>query len=161
MGRLAIIAMGWLELRVPPPVVALAFGLLMWFASSLAAPVAVPFGYRAGVAAVLAFTGVLIDVVAIISFWRARTTINPTKPGKTSALVTGGLYRLTRNPMYLGLLLCLLAWAVYLSSWPALLVVPVFVIYINRFQIQPEERVMLSQFGPEYTSYQARVRRWL
>ena len=153
--------MGWLELKIPPPVVALAFGLLMWLASSLAAPVTVPPGYGIGVAAVLASIGVLIDVVSLITFWRARTTINPIKPGKTSALVTGGVYRFSRNPMYLGLLLFLFAWAVYLSSWPALMVVPLFVIYINRFQIRPEERVMLSRFGSEYTSYQARVRRWL
>jgi protein-S-isoprenylcysteine O-methyltransferase Ste14 len=153
--------MGWLELKIPPPAVAVAFGLLMWFASSLVAPVAVPFGVRAGVGAVLAAFGLLIDLVGIITFWRARTTINPIRPGKTSALVTGGPYRFSRNPMYLGLLLFLLAWAVYLSSWLAVILVPVFVIYINRFQIQPEERVMLSHFGPEYTSYQARVRRWL
>jgi protein-S-isoprenylcysteine O-methyltransferase Ste14 len=153
--------MDWLELKIPPPVVALAFGVFMWVASSLAAPVAVPFDYRAGAAAVLASLGVLIDFVAIITFWRARTTVNPMKPGATSALVTAGVYRFSRNPMYVGLVLFLLAWAVYLSSWLALLFVPVFVIYINRFQIQPEERVMLSRLGPEYTSYQARVRRWL
>ena len=153
--------MDWLELKIPPPVVALAFGLLMWFATPLAAPVAAPFGYRVGVAAVLASIGVLIDLVAILTFWRARTTVNPMKPGVTSVLVTSGVYRFSRNPMYLGLLLFVLAWAVYLSSWLALFFVPVFVIYMNRFQIQPEERAMRSLFGPEYTSYQAKARRWL
>ena len=153
--------MGWLELKVPPPVVALAFGLLMWFASALVAPVEVAFGYRAGVAAVLASVGVIVAVAGIISFLRARTTINPTKPGATSALVTRGVFRFSRNPMYLGLLLCLLAWAVYLSSWLALLFMPLFVVYLNRFQIEPEERAMLALFGPEYDSYKARVHRWL
>lgn len=153
--------MGWLELKVPPPVVALLVGLLMWFASALVAPVEVAFGYRAGVAAVLASVGVIVAVAGIISFLRARTTINPTKPGATSALVTRGVFRFSRNPMYLGLLLCLLAWAVYLSSWLALLFMPLFVVYLNRFQIEPEERAMLALFGPEYDSYKARVRRWL
>jgi protein-S-isoprenylcysteine O-methyltransferase Ste14 len=153
--------MGWLELKIPPPVVALAFGALMWAASPLVAPVEVAFGNRVGVAVVLASVGLLIDLVAIVTFWRARTTVNPMKPGATLALVTGGVYRFSRNPMYVGLVLFLLAWAVYLSSWLALLFVPVFVIYISRFQIQPEERAMLSLFGPDYSSYQAKVRRWL
>jgi protein-S-isoprenylcysteine O-methyltransferase Ste14 len=152
---------GWLELKVPPPLVALAFGLLMWFASPLVAPVAVPFGYRVAVAVVVASVGVLVGVVAIIAFLRAKTTLNPAKPGATSALVTGGVFRYSRNPMYLSLLLYLLAWAVYLSNWLAMLFLPVFVIYISRFQIQPEERAMHSLFGPEYTLYEARVRRWL
>lgn len=153
--------MGWLELKVPPPVVALAFGLLMWLASLLVAPVEVPLGYRAGVAAALATISVIVGLAGIISFLRARTTINPTKPGAASSMVTSGVFRLSRNPMYLGLLLCLLAWAVYLSSWLALLFVPLFVVYLNRFQIEPEERAMLALFGREYDSYKARVRRWL
>jgi protein-S-isoprenylcysteine O-methyltransferase Ste14 len=153
--------MGWLELKVPPPVVALLVGLFMWLASSLVAPVEVPFGFRTGVAVVLASVGVGVGVAGIIAFLRAGTTINPTKPGATSSLVTGGVFRFSRNPMYLSLLLYLLAWAVYLSNWLAMILVPVFVIYMNRFQIEPEERALSSLFGPEYTSYQARVRRWL
>jgi protein-S-isoprenylcysteine O-methyltransferase Ste14 len=153
--------MGWLELKVPPPVVALLVGLLMWLASLLVAPVEVPFDYRAGVAAVLATIGVIVGLAGIISFLRAKTSINPTKPGAASSIVTSGVFRLSRNPMYLGLLLCLLAWAVYLSSWLALLFVPLFVVYLNRFQIEPEERAMLALVGPEYDSYKARVRRWL
>ena len=116
--------MGWLELKVPPPVVALILGLLMWLASPLVAPVEIPSGFRSGVAGVLATAGAVVDLVALITFLRARTTINPIRPGATSALVTGGVFRFSRNPMYLGLLLFLLAWAVYLSSWLALLFVP-------------------------------------
>jgi len=157
----AIAAMGWLELKIPPPVVALLLGLLMWLASSLVAPVEVPFGYRAGVAAVLACVGVAVGLASIFQFLRARTTINPSRPGATSSLVTGGVFRFSRNPMYLSLLLYLAAWAVYLSNWLAVILVTVFVIYINRFQIKPEERALCSLFGPEYTSYKARVRRWL
>jgi protein-S-isoprenylcysteine O-methyltransferase Ste14 len=153
--------MGWLELKVPPPVVALLVGLFMWLASSLVAPVEVPFGFRTGVAVVLASVGVVVGVAGIIAFLRAGTTVNPTKPGATSSLVTGGVFRFSRNPMYLSLLLYLLAWAVFLSNGLALILVPVFVIYMNRFQIEPEERALSSLFGPEYASYQARVRRWL
>lgn len=87
--------------------------------------------------------------------------MNPIKPMATSSLVTNAAFRFTRNPMYLSLLLYLLAWAVYLSNVWALLFVPVFVLYINEFQIKPEERALSSLFGPEYAAYKERVRRWL
>jgi protein-S-isoprenylcysteine O-methyltransferase Ste14 len=87
--------------------------------------------------------------------------MNPIKPSAASSLVTGGVFRFTRNPMYLSLLLYLLAWAAYLSNWLALLFVPVFVLYINELQIKPEERALSALFGAEYASYKGRVRRWL
>src|SRR3989442_9289182 len=105
--------------------------------------------------------GLVVGLAGILLFWRARTTINPTKPSATSSLVTSGVFRFTRNPMYLSLLLYLLAWAAYLANWLAFLFLPVFVLYINEFQIKPEERALLSLFGPEYASYKGRVRRWL
>ena len=75
--------------------------------------------------------------------------------------VSAGPYRFTRNPMYLGLLLTLLAWAVFLFNPVVLLFVPIFVLYINRFQIKPEEQVLSSLFGAEYMAYKGQVRRWL
>jgi protein-S-isoprenylcysteine O-methyltransferase Ste14 len=87
--------------------------------------------------------------------------MNPTKPSATSSLVIHGVYRLTRNPMYLSLALYLVAWAVYLSNWLALLLVPVFMLYIDHFQIKPEERALLGLYRSEYASYTSRVRRWL
>jgi protein-S-isoprenylcysteine O-methyltransferase Ste14 len=153
--------MSSLELKVPPPVLALLLGLLMWLASSLVAPVEVPFGPRVGVALVLASVGLVVGIASMVSFWRAKTTINPTRPAATSSLVTSGAFRFTRNPMYLSLLLYLFAWAAYLSNLLALLFVPVYVLYINEFQIKPEERVLSSLFGPEYAAYKGRVRRWL
>lgn len=150
-----------LELKVPPPVVALLLALLVWFTSRLVPPFDFPFGTRVGTALALAFVGQSISVAGIVSFRRAKTTVNPTKPGAATSLVSGGVYRFTRNPMYLGLLLTLLAWAVYLSNILALIGMPLFVLYIHRFQITPEERVLLSLFGSEYTAYQNRVRRWL
>jgi protein-S-isoprenylcysteine O-methyltransferase Ste14 len=153
--------MSSLELKVPPPVLALLLGLLMWLASSLVAPVEVPFGPRVGVALVLASVGLVFGLTGMVSFWRAKTTINPTRPTATSSLVTSGAFCFTRNPMYLSLLLYLFAWAAYLSNLLALLFVPVYVLYINEFQIKPEERVLSSLFGPEYAAYKGRVRRWL
>jgi len=83
------------------------------------------------------------------------------KPEKASSLVTTGIYRFTRNPMYLGLLFVLFAWAVFLASVWALLGPVAFVFYIDRFQIAPEEAILAGMFGAAYTEYKARVRRWL
>ena len=116
---------------------------------------------RQFLAVTLAIAGVTFDLLGLWAFRRARTTINPMKPGKASALVTGGVYQVTRNPMYVGLALLLAAWAVHLSRlWP-LIGPALFVLYMNRFQIGPEERVMRGKFGDAYAAYAARVRRWL
>jgi protein-S-isoprenylcysteine O-methyltransferase Ste14 len=153
--------MNSLELKIPPPVLALCLALLMWFMSSLVPPLAVPFGVRIGVALALVLIGQSISISGIVSFRRAKTTINPIKLSAASSLVSSGVYRFTRNPMYLGLLVTLLAWAVFLSNLLVLLAAPLFVLYIDRFQINPEERVLSSLFGAEYAAYKARVRRWL
>ena len=153
--------MSTLELKVPPPAVALLFGFLMWLVTSLVASIEVPLGARVAVALLFASIGLVFGVSAMVSFSRERTTMNPTKPAASSSLVITGPFRFTRNPMYLSLLLYLLAWAVYLSNFVAFLFLPVFVLYINQFQIKPEERVLFSLFGPEYAAYKERVRRWL
>jgi protein-S-isoprenylcysteine O-methyltransferase Ste14 len=148
-----------LETLVPPPLVAVcvAAGMLglAWVAPALTFPI--PSLLAFPVAAV----GVSLDAVALFHFMRSRTTINPLKPGSASALVTRGIYRLTRNPMYLGLATLLLAWAIYLGNLAALAGVPVFILYMNSFQIAPEERALEARFGAEYAAYRARVRRWL
>lgn len=150
-----------LEHRIPPPLVAALVAAAMWGLASQ--PPALPLdpALRRPLAAALAVAGVGFDLLGLWAFLRARTTINPMTPGKASALVTGGIYRLTRNPMYVGLAFLLAAWAVHLSMlWP--LAGPVlFVLYMNRFQIGPEERVMRAKFGDQYAAYAARVRRWL
>ena len=149
-----------LELKIPPPIVALTTGALMWFAASLVPSFALPDTLRVGLAVILAVTGISLDLAGLIAFIRAKTTINPLKPASSAALVTRGLYRFTRNPMYLGMLLVLLGWAVFLSSLAALLIAPLFMLYINRFQIAPEERVLEEKFGAAFTDYMQRVRRW-
>lgn len=149
--------MGWLELKVPPPIVALAIGALMWL---LAGEAPAPGYVRAWIAGALALLGAGLDFAGLMAFRRARTTFNPLRPQATSSLVRGGVYRLTRNPMYLGLLLLLAAWAVYLGSLAALLGLPAFALYIGRFQIRPEERILAGLFGEEYVAYLRAVRRW-
>jgi protein-S-isoprenylcysteine O-methyltransferase Ste14 len=150
-----------LELKIPPPVVALTFGVLMWLTSTTFRAAANPITFHAVVAVVFACVGAVIGVSAMALFVRAKTTMNPIKADTATSLVTNGVFRVTRNPMYLSLLLYLIAWAVYLENWLALVFVPLFVIYMNEFQIKPEERAMETLFGPHYAEYKARVRRWV
>jgi protein-S-isoprenylcysteine O-methyltransferase Ste14 len=150
-----------LELKVPPPAVALIMAVLMWLLPR-AAP-ALEFEFAAGslIGSVLALMGIATAVAGVVTFARAKTTVNPTTPQAATSLVSGGIYRVTRNPMYFGLLLILTAWALYLSNVLPFLLLPVFISYINRFQIAPEERALTSLFGREFAAYQSRVRRWI
>jgi protein-S-isoprenylcysteine O-methyltransferase Ste14 len=150
-----------LELKIPPPAVALAIGFLMWLTSVLFGYIPIPLDYRLGAALALLVIGQGISISGIVAFRQAKTTLNPLKPGNSTALVTRGIYRFTRNPMYLGLLLTLMGWAAFLASPPALVFLFLYVVYINRFQIEPEERMLASLFGGDYTAYKTRVRRWL
>lgn len=154
-------AVSALELKVPPPAMALLTGGLMWFASSPAASSEFSLPGRTYLASAIALTGFALASLALFSFRRAATTVNPTRPGATSALVVSGVYRFTRNPMYLALLLVLLGWGVFLSNALAFVFLPAFVLYINRFQIAPEELALAQRFGPDFATYKASVRRWI
>jgi protein-S-isoprenylcysteine O-methyltransferase Ste14 len=150
-----------LELKIPPPVVALLVAVAMWGISLATATVDIPALIRVAAATTIALAGIGTAISGAVAFRRAKTTVNPLKPEATSSLVTAGVYRFTRNPMYIGLAVVLLAWAVFVSSPLALLGPLVFILYIGRFQIIPEERVLSAMFGAAYSEYQAEVRRWL
>ena len=150
-----------LETMFPPPIAAAAVAVAMW-ATSRIGPV-FAFDSRLRFAIAGAFAGLAISVTAMgmTAFRRAHTTINPVKVENASSIVTNGIYSRTRNPMYVGLTSLLLGWAVFLAA-PWVVLGPVlFVLFTTRFQIVPEERVLTSKFGREYSDYQARVRRWL
>ena len=151
----------WLELKIPPPVVGLLIGGAMWWVAPLGPVLGMSESLRLWLALAIAVVGIGFDMTGLIAFVRRHTTINPLKPTNTSALVTSGVYRITRNPMYLGMACLLTAWAVWLGVlWPWLGPVA-FVLYITRFQIRPEERVLTTLFGEAYTGYTQRVRRWV
>jgi protein-S-isoprenylcysteine O-methyltransferase Ste14 len=150
-----------LELRVPPPIVAIAVALLMWIAGRFVEPLPIPGNIRLIASLVIAGLGLALGTTAIVTFSRAGTTVNPTKPEATTSLVMHGIYLHSRNPMYVSLLLYLVAWAVYLASWPAALGLPAFILYMNRYQIAPEERVLAARFPEDFSAYRRAVRRWL
>jgi protein-S-isoprenylcysteine O-methyltransferase Ste14 len=150
-----------LELRVPPLAVALIAALLMWLLARWTPRLDWVTHWRLGAALSLLAAGVLVAVAGVLEFHRARTTVNPTKPEAASSMVRAGIYRHTRNPMYLGMLFALAAWAVWLASPAAFAVLPAFVVYLNRWQIEPEERVLAGLFAGEFAAYRRSVRRWL
>ena len=150
-----------LEHRIPPPVVAGIIALAMWSASPTQSLWRDPWRPGGIVALALVITGLAFDLRGLLAFLRARTSINPLQPHRASVLVTQGIYRVTRNPMYVGLLCQLAAWAVFLATPWAFAGPCLFVVAMNRFQIAPEERVMREKFGQDYEDFAARVRRWL
>ena len=150
-----------LENRIPPPLVALVFGLAMWGIASTAPTVPAGDSSQLIAASAITLIGAFFCIAGVVSFRLAKTTVNPLKPEKATSLVSTGIYQVSRNPMYVGFALFLLAWAVYLASLWALIGVPGFVLYMNRFQIAPEERALLSLFGGEFEEYRLRVKRWL
>ncbi|WP_268409385.1 methyltransferase family protein [Alteromonas sp. a30] len=105
--------------------------------------------------------GTLLPILGVMSFKQAKTTVDPRDPSKSEHLVITGIYRWTRNPMYLGFLFWLIAWGIYLSDGASLLLAFLFVPYMNRFQIHPEERMLKQFFGRQYEDYCQQVRRWL
>jgi protein-S-isoprenylcysteine O-methyltransferase Ste14 len=150
-----------LELKIPPPLVALVVGAVMWGLALHTPAVLLPTIARVLLAAGVALVGGAFSLAGVLAFRRAKTTVNPMKPDSASSLVSTGVYRYTRNPMYVGLLFVLIGWAIFLSAPLSLLGPVFFVVYIGRFQIKPEERVLAGIFGNEFAAYQARVRRWL
>lgn len=150
-----------LELKVPPPAITLIFGVLIWLTSSVAHFFNFTFIGSTQLAAGLILLGFIISLLGFVSLHRSKTTISPTTPNAASSLVIDGVYKFTRNPMYVGLLLALLGWSIFLSNAVAFAFVPIFVLYINRFQIIPEERALAAKFGADFVKYKASVRRWL
>ena len=153
--------MSRLELKVPPDLVALGVAALMWLVSTVTPPLTVPLAVVRLVAIALLAAGIVLIVSARVSFTRAGTTWSPVAPHLSRQLVTAGVYRYTRNPMYLGTLLVLLALGARLANPVAAIVALAYVAYMNRFQILPEERVLRARFGDAYVRYARSVRRWV
>jgi protein-S-isoprenylcysteine O-methyltransferase Ste14 len=149
----------WLELRVPPAVLVLLFAGAMWI-TTRSRPV-FAFGTFQIVALLLFGLGIFFCVAGVAAFRKAQTTVDPTTPEAAARIVTQGIYRISRNPMYTGFLLLLFGWAVFLAhplgfAFPAL-----FIAYLNRFQIGPEERSLGRKFGTAYQVYRRATPRWL
>ena len=150
-----------LELKIPPVVVFLLCGVLMWSVSAVFPGASFAFSGSIVMASALAVAGGIVGLIGVRAFRRHDTTVNPTKPHSSNAVVSSGIYGYTRNPMYLGLLLGLIGWALFLENSATLVALPAFVAYMNYFQIKPEERALLANFGSDYSTYMSGVRRWM
>jgi protein-S-isoprenylcysteine O-methyltransferase Ste14 len=153
--------MHYLELKIPPVVILLIVGAAMWVTARYVPQAEVGFAGAGVVAILLVLAAGGLAIPAILRFRQHDTTVHPTKPEKATAIVTTGVYRYTRNPMYLGLACLLTAWALKLSNIAALAGVPLFIAYMTRFQIRPEERALRELFGDSYVVYTTKVRRWI
>ena len=148
--------------KIPPLLLTGMIAVLAWAVAKVLPGGAFAFPGQTFASLVLAICGAITCGMGVMTFRRAGTTMNPTKPNQASLLVTTGIYGISRNPMYLGFLALLIGWSLYLANAVALILVPIgFVAYMNRFQIAAEERALKALFGDEYVSYARRVRRWL
>jgi len=153
--------MDFLKLKMPPPGYALMIGILMWVLNHyvpLAHWIPSPWN-RAGV--VLIVLALTMDLSSLYLFFKKHTTPSPFTPDNASLLVTTGFYKYTRNPMYVGLLIVLTGYAIWLGSVTPFLLLPVFYYLVTHMQIMPEEAILEEKFGTDYRIYKSRVRRWL
>ncbi|WP_047415540.1 isoprenylcysteine carboxylmethyltransferase family protein [Cellulophaga sp. Hel_I_12] len=149
-----------MHLKIPPALVTVITALLMYLVARF-----LPFGDfnftgRFYVLWALFGVGMFLGTVSLIQFFTSKTSIDPRDPQKASELVVSGIYKISRNPMYLSLLLLLLAWGLYLPNAFNFLVLVFFVAYMNKFQILPEEQALSIKFGEAYKQYVKNVRRW-
>lgn len=150
-----------LELKILPVIQVFIFTILIWLTSRFTPVISSYKWERVLISIFLLSLGSWIGASGVVAFHRANTTVDPTEPGKASFLVKTGIYKITRNPMYVGLLLFLLSACVFLGSVISLIFCFFFVLSMNRFQILPEERFLLKNFGKEYEDYKRNVSRWL
>lgn len=148
-----------MSLKVPPVLLLVLCAALMWAMAVVILLGALPASAELVVLLVLA--GAAVTAAGALAFVRARTTLDPRVPEQSHCIVSNGVYRFSRNPMYLGMALILAAWAIYLAHAAAWAGVTGFVLYLNRFQIAPEERALEQKFGEAYRRYCRTTRRWL
>ncbi len=150
-----------MKLLIPPPVYALVIGVIMWFLNQYFPVMKLidPPWNKLGIAIILVAGS--FDLWSLILFFKKHTTANPMKPENTTGIVKKGLYKISRNPMYVGLLTILSGYAIWLGSLAPFLVLPMFYWLITEMQIKPEEEILEKKFGQEYLDYKSSVRRWL
>jgi protein-S-isoprenylcysteine O-methyltransferase Ste14 len=146
---------------IPPPIVTASFCALMWWLDQLTQTMRIQTSVNKPLALALLAIALGLMAATVFEFWKHRTTINPMKPSSTSHLVTGGILRFSRNPIYLGDVLLLIAWALWLNSVTAIVMLAPFIAYLTKFQIQPEETELRAKFANQYSDYCALVRRWI
>lgn len=150
-----------MKTKIPPPVILLTFGIAMWLVARQATSYLFSVPYPLILSCVIAALGFACAAAGVVEFYKANTTVNPHRIRKASALVTSGIFRFTRNPMYVGLLLVLVGWFLWLGTVVNAVLLFLFVVAITELQIKPEEHALAELFGDDYRQYCSRVRRWV
>ena len=145
--------------KIPPPIVTLICALIIYFSSSFFPSYTFPLFNAMSILSL--GSGLLLIFLAVNSFKKSQTTINPLQPDLASSLVTDGVFKYSRNPMYLGMLFILIFISLRFNLIGGSLVALGFVIYITKYQIVPEEIAMVKLFNDKFIAYKSRVRRWL
>jgi protein-S-isoprenylcysteine O-methyltransferase Ste14 len=153
--------MKFLENKVPPPLVAVIAAASMWWLSKFTSTLVLAETIRYSLVFGFVSVGIFFALSGAISFRLAKTTVNPLKPDTASALVTSGIYQFTRNPMYVGFVAFLLAWASFIGTVWGIGFIAGYIAFIQRFQVMPEERALTKIFKDEFIEYKTKVRPWL
>ena len=148
-----------IKTKFPPPLVALIFGFLINYTKNIFPKIEIKNEIIFG--SFMIISGLIIILSAIILFKKYQTTISPLNPSNATKLITDGIYKFSRNPMYLGLLFVLFGISIILNPTGGLFLIPLFILYLNIFQIVPEENAMVDLFKDEFLEYRKNVRRWI
>lgn len=148
-----------MKTKIPPPIIALICIVINYLSTYLINPIKFP--HIEIIGGIILLLGMATAVLAILLFKKEKTTVNPMKPEDTTTLVTTGIFSITRNPMYLGLIFVISSTVLFFGSLPGIIILMFFVWYITKFQIIPEEETMEKLFGNKYDEYRENVRRWL
>ena len=148
-----------IKTKFPPPLVALTFGFLIYCTKNIFPKIEIKNEIIFG--SFMIISGLIIILSAIILFKKYQTTISPLNPSNATKLITNGIYKFSRNPMYLGLLLVLLGISITLNLTGGFFFILLFILYMNLFQIIPEENAMVDLFKDQFIDYKKNVRRWI
>ncbi len=148
----------FLELKIPPALLVIIVAVIMMIQSKL---FILPFKSSWLIASGIVLLGIVIIGMAVWQFKKAKTTVNPMTPNQSNKIVNAGIFSVSRNPMYLGMTIILIGMALLFGELISFIWVIGFVLYMTKFQIKPEERILTEKFGDEFKQYCQAVRRWI
>ena len=146
-------------IKIPPPLLVIILTSLVYFSSTKLELIYLP--YRQIVSVIILIIGLIVIVSPVVDFIKSKTTVNPVKFKNVNRLVTTGIYRYSRNPMYLGMILIIISTTIYYLNFLSVFSPLIFYIWINKFQINREEIFLEDKFGSEYLKYKSKTRRWI
>ena len=146
-------------IKIPPPLIVLTLIISIYFSSKRIDLINIPFQLE--ISFFILSLGLLIFINPVLKFIKSKTTINPIQFEETNKLVTSGIFKYSRNPMYLGMLMIIISTSIFYLNIYSILTPFLFIFWINKFQIKREESFLAEKFGKEYLSYKNKTRRWI